>query len=194
LQCLNSYWKSSFCFCKMIFLLGFRFTSVSHSRVMGCESTGDLVVLSRDPHGPTALTRTFSFTQDRRVKELFQLLSGVLNTHRYLLPRSPLFLAGNRVSRYRETRRHSSRANQNPEPRWSKSQCFRPGRGFPYREIDTCFVAIHSPLKSPNLELRCTCAPIPRHVTSSLCSIGNRGIAISPVAIPLHNETPNVET
>jgi hypothetical protein len=48
--------------------------------------------------------------------------------------------------------------------------------------------------KSPNPELRYARAPILRHVTSSLLSIGNRGIAISPVTIPLHNKTPNVES
>jgi hypothetical protein len=35
---------------------------------------------------------------------------------------------------------------------------------------------------------------IPRHVTSFLRSIGNRGIVISPVAIPLHYKTLNVES
>jgi hypothetical protein len=34
----------------------------------------------------------------------------------------------------------------------------------------------------------------PRHVTSFLRSIGNHGIAISPVAIPLQLKTPNVES
>jgi hypothetical protein len=48
--------------------------------------------------------------------------------------------------------------------------------------------------KSPNPELRYARALIPRHVTSSLHSIGNRGIAISPVAIPLHWKIPNAES
>jgi hypothetical protein len=66
-------------------------------------------------------------------------------------------------------------------------------RGFPYREIDICDVVVHCLCQSPNPELRCARALSPRHVTSSLHSIGNRGITISPFTIPLQWKVPNAE-
>jgi hypothetical protein len=81
-----------------------------------------------------------------------------------------------------------------PNPDRSKGQCFYSCRGFPYREIGTCDVAIHSPtnLRTPNSDGTCAISS-PRHLLSPPL-IGNRGIAISPVTIPLHNKTPNVES
>jgi hypothetical protein len=72
-----------------------------------------------------------SFSQARRVKELFPLLSGVLNAHRYLLSRSPLFLSGNRASRYRETRGTVLVQIKTPNPDGSTSQLSLPFGDFP---------------------------------------------------------------
>jgi hypothetical protein len=71
---------------------------------------------------PPAATRTFFFPGSKS-QILFNPLSGVLNTHRTLLPGNlPFALSGDRVSFYRETCGHDSRATQNPEPRWVSMQ------------------------------------------------------------------------
>jgi hypothetical protein len=144
--------------------------------------------------GTSTLTRTFFF-RARRVKLLFQLLSGVLNTHRNLLPAiSPLPC---REIGFRVIAKLVGTVLvllKTPKP--DGSQCQR----FPFlsgislsgnRHIRD--VAVHLHHKSPNPELRYARALSPCHVTSSLHSIGNRVIAISKVAIPLHWKIPNVE-
>jgi hypothetical protein len=52
----------------------------------------------------------------------------------------------------------------------------------------------HASLPSQIPELWYAHVPIPRHVNSSLRPIGNRGIAISKVTIPLHRKVPNAES
>jgi hypothetical protein len=90
---------------------------------------------------------------------------------------------------------HGSRATPKPRnPMGQRVNASVPVGDFPIGKSAHAMSWFTCHHKSPNPELRYARALIPRHVTSSLHSIGNRGIAISPVAIPLHCKTPNAES
>jgi hypothetical protein len=94
----------------------------------------------RNPHDPTRSSPGPSSSQAQRVKELFQLLSGVLTTHRNSSAISPSLLgkSGFAISRNSLTLLVQNKT-PNPELRWSKVNA--PSyRGFPYREIIACDV------------------------------------------------------
>jgi hypothetical protein len=90
--------------------------------------------------------------------------------------------------------RYCSRANQNPEPRWvnESTLLFFSGISLSGNRYIRCR-GFHAP-RIPEPRTPMARALSPRHVTSSLLSIGNRGIAISLFAIPLHLKTPNAES
>jgi hypothetical protein len=87
-----------------------------------------------DPHGPTRSHQDLSFTQARRVKELFQLLSGVLSTHRLLFGDLPF---ASREIGFRDIANPVCTFSCNfktPNPDGQRST-LSTRRGFPYREI-----------------------------------------------------------
>jgi hypothetical protein len=140
-----------------------------------------------------ASTRTFFFSGPKSYNASSNPVSGPFVTHRISLI-SPLVFSGNRVSRYRETCGHGSRATQNPETRWVRMSTLSvPVGDFPIGKSAHTMSRFTCTTNLPNPELRYARALSPCHVTSSLSSIGNRVIAISKVAIPLHWKIPNAE-
>jgi hypothetical protein len=113
--------------------------------------------------------------------------------------KSPLlWKSGYRDSGVRGLREHNSHAKQNPDPRWSTGQHFRFIEDFLIGKSGMARLCFTAPFNSqtPNSELT---PPVSHYVlwtrfatsSSFARAIGDRGIAISPVAILLYHKNPN---
>jgi hypothetical protein len=102
--------------------------------------------------GTSTPTRTFFFSGPKSYNALQIPYRNLLSPTGYSID-LPAVFSGNRVSRYRETCEHGSRATQNPETRWVRTSTLSvPVGDFPIGKSEhtmSCFTASLN-LRTPN--------------------------------------------